>query len=61
MSVASGDLAERPGDFSAARRRRIEPVRSLCNHLAHAQDVVSQDWAPIAWTTRRLAEIVAPA
>lgn len=44
-----------------AARQVAKELESLRNHLAHAQDVVSHDWAQIARMTRRLAEIVAPA
>lgn len=44
-----------------AARQVASELESLRNHLAHAQDVVTHDWAQIARMTRRLAEIVAPA
>lgn len=44
-----------------AARQVAKELESLRNHLAHAQDVVTHDWAQIARMTRRLAEIVTPA
>ncbi len=37
-------------------RQVLKELESLRNHLAHAQDIVSHDWAPIVRLTRRLEE-----
>ncbi len=43
-------------DTRSAARRVLKELESLRNHLAHAQDIVTHDWAPIARLTRRLEE-----
>lgn len=40
----------------ASGRKAIKELESLRNHLAHAQDIVSHDWAQIARMTKRLSQ-----
>ena len=37
-------------------KRAVKELESLRNHLAHAQDIVSHDWAQIARMSKRLQE-----
>ena len=39
-----------------AAKRVVKELESLRNHLAHAQDIVTHDWAQIARLTRRVEE-----
>ena len=39
-----------------AAKRAVKELESLRNHLAHAQDVVSHDWAQIARLSQRMEE-----
>ncbi|MBS0354013.1 MAG: bifunctional (p)ppGpp synthetase/guanosine-3',5'-bis(diphosphate) 3'-pyrophosphohydrolase, partial [Proteobacteria bacterium] len=41
----------------SAAKRVIADLESLRNHLAHAQDIVSHDWAQIARLARRIEEM----
>lgn len=41
----------------SAAKRVIADLESLRNHLAHAQDIVSHDWAQIARLARRVEEM----
>ena len=43
-------------DSRAAAKRVVKELESLRNHLAHAQDIVTHDWAQIARLTRRVEE-----
>ena len=43
-------------DSKRAARRVVKEMESLRNHLAHAQDIVTHDWAQIARLTRRVEE-----
>ncbi|PWV65772.1 HD domain-containing protein [Plasticicumulans acidivorans] len=43
----------------SAAKRVIADLESLRNHLAHAQDIVSHDWAQIARLAQRVEEMVA--
>jgi len=43
-------------DSRGAARRVVKELESLRNHLAHAQDIVTHDWAQIARLTRRVEE-----
>ncbi|UCE76776.1 MAG: bifunctional (p)ppGpp synthetase/guanosine-3',5'-bis(diphosphate) 3'-pyrophosphohydrolase [Gammaproteobacteria bacterium] len=43
-------------DSKAAAKRVVKELESLRNHLAHAQDIVTHDWAQIARLTRRVEE-----
>jgi len=43
-------------DTKGAARQVLKELESLRNHLAHAQDIVTHDWAPIVRLTRRLEE-----
>jgi len=47
-------------DFKSARsaKQAVKEVESLRNHLAHAQDIATHDWAQIARFARRVEEIV---
>lgn len=38
-------------------KRAVKKLESLRNHLAHAQDIVTHDWAQIARLTQRMDEI----
>ncbi|MGB5537797.1 MAG: HD domain-containing protein [Thiogranum sp.] len=38
-------------------KRAVKELESLRNHLAHAQDVVSHDWAQIARLSQRMEEV----
>ncbi len=53
--VAMADFGFRT---KGAARRTAKELESLRNHLAHAQDIVSHDWAQIVRMTRRLEEVV---
>jgi hypothetical protein len=44
-------------DTKAKARRAVKQLESLRNHLAHAQDIVTHDWAQIAHLSQRLEEI----
>jgi hypothetical protein len=44
-------------DSKAAARRAIKSTESLRNNLAHAQDIVTHDWAQIARLSRRVEEL----
>ena len=37
-----------------AAKRAVKELESLRNHLAHAQDIVSHDWAQIARLSQRM-------
>jgi hypothetical protein len=41
-----------------AARRTASEMESLRNHLAHAQDIITHDWAQIVRITRRLDEVI---
>jgi len=43
-------------DSRGAAKRVVKELESLRNHLAHAQDIVTHDWAQIARLTRRVEE-----
>jgi hypothetical protein len=43
-------------DSKGAAKRVVKELESLRNHLAHAQDIVTHDWAQIARLTRRVEE-----
>ena len=43
-------------DSKAVAKRVVKELESLRNHLAHAQDIVTHDWAQIARLTRRVEE-----
>jgi len=45
-------------DSRSAAKRVVKELESLRNHLAHAQDIVTHDWAQIARMTKRMEEIV---
>ena len=47
-------------DSRAAGKRVLRELQSLRNNLAHAQDIVTHDWAQIARLTRRLDDTGAP-
>ena len=42
----------------AEGKRAIKRLESLRNHLAHSQDIVSQDWPLIAAISQRLESLV---
>jgi hypothetical protein len=41
----------------SAARRVVKELESLRNHLAHAQDIVTHDWAQIARMTQNIEEL----
>ena len=41
-------------DTRGAAKRAVKELESLRNHLAHAQDIVSHDWAQIARLSQRM-------
>jgi hypothetical protein len=43
-------------ETKGAAKRAVKELESLRNHLAHAQDVVSHDWAQIARLSQRMEE-----
>jgi len=43
-------------DSKGAAKRIVKELESLRNHLAHAQDIVTHDWAQIVRLTRRVEE-----
>ncbi|MGD2075164.1 MAG: HD domain-containing protein [Gammaproteobacteria bacterium] len=43
-------------DSKGAAKRVVKELQSLRNHLAHAQDIVTHDWAQIARLARRVEE-----
>ncbi|HTP94344.1 MAG TPA: hypothetical protein VMK05_00735, partial [Burkholderiales bacterium] len=45
----------------AAAKRVIKEFESLRNNLAHAQDIVTHDWAQIARLARRIEELAGAA
>lgn len=44
-------------DSKSAAKRIIKSIESLRNNLAHAQDIVTHDWAQIARLSRRVEEL----
>jgi hypothetical protein len=44
-------------DSKGAAKRIIKSTESLRNNLAHAQDIVTHDWAQIARLSRRVEEL----
>jgi hypothetical protein len=44
-------------DSRSVARKVIKELESLRNHLAHAQDIVSHDWAQIARMSQRLSNL----
>ena len=59
LAAAYPDLAEWI-DIESNRTAKIalKEIESLRNHLAHAQDIATHDWAQIARFARRVEEIV---
>jgi hypothetical protein len=45
-------------DSRSVAKRAVRELESLRNHLAHAQDIVTHDWAQIARLSKRMEEIV---
>jgi len=52
-----GFMAEVGFKTRGAAKRAIKELESLRNHLAHAQDIVSHDWAQIVRLVERVEEI----
>jgi len=53
------EILERLGfDSKSTARRTVRELESLRNNLAHAQDIVTHDWAQIARMPQRVEEIV---
>jgi hypothetical protein len=44
-------------DSTAAAKRVVKEMESLRNNLAHAQDIVTHDWAQIARMARNLENL----
>ncbi len=44
-------------ETKSVAKRAVKELESLRNHLAHAQDIVTHDWAQIARLSRRMEEI----
>ena len=51
------ELEARGFQTRGAAKRAFKELESLRNNLAHAQDIVSHDWAQIARLSRRLEEL----
>lgn len=57
--VMESEAARKSLGFETKRiaKRAVKELESLRNHLAHAQDIVSHDWAQIARLSKRMEEI----
>jgi len=56
--VESESAMKRLGfETKGAAKRAVKELESLRNHLAHAQDIVSHDWAQIARLSLRMEEV----
>jgi hypothetical protein len=44
-------------ESKSVAKRAVKELESLRNHLAHAQDIVSHDWAQIARLSQRMEEV----
>lgn len=57
--VMESESARKSLGFETRRiaKRAVKELESLRNHLAHAQDIVSHDWAQIARLSKRMEKI----
>ena len=56
--IASQSAMKRLGfETRGMAKRAVKELESLRNHLAHAQDIVSHDWAQIARLSQRMEEV----
>ena len=57
--IMESDTAMKGLGFDTRRiaKRAVKELESLRNHLAHAQDIVSHDWAQIARMSQRMEKV----